>query len=130
MRAVLTGTRKARINWFINMAMWPTFYALLDKILLVMYYTLRDGRHFDSMITYTAFFCFYIIAYITIPISIQKANPYGVMHGMISTMSTITQVGGSVISSSMGGVSLLKQGFLSPKSNSEVAQGGGNSDQS
>jgi hypothetical protein len=89
----LNSFSKKTISSFINMALWPTVYALLDIVLVIMYYTLRGQGLLDGFLEYTAFFCFYLIAYITLPISIQKANPYGVMQGMISTISTVATVG-------------------------------------
>ena len=101
--AGLNSFSKKTINWCLNMAMWPTIFALLDKVLVIMYYTLRFSGAFDSITTYTAFFAFYLVAYMTIPTSIQKANPYGVMHGMLST----TQLMGTL---AVGGASIAAKG--------------------
>lgn len=128
----LTGLNKfskSTINWFFNMAMWPTFYALLDKVLVIIYYALKANHIFEGYnSSYSAFFCFVLISYITIPISIQKANPYGVMHGMISTISTAAIVGGSFASIAMksSGISKMMGSKLSnfkPKSNVDLAKG-------
>ena len=133
--AGLNSFSKKTINWCINMAFWPSIYALLDKILLVMYYSLRDAGKFDSIGTYTAYFAFYLIAYITIPMAIQKANPYGVMHGMISAVTSIATIGaGLAVSAAKGGagssslvtsaISGIKSTLSSAKSNSEAANPG------
>ncbi|MFH1429001.1 MAG: hypothetical protein ABIH39_04575 [Candidatus Margulisiibacteriota bacterium] len=90
----LNNYSKKTISWFLNMAFWPTIFALLDKVFLLIYYLLiAHGLLFDMGVL-VAFYCSYIILTITLPISIAQANPYGIVHGTISAMQTMAMVGG------------------------------------
>lgn len=120
---------RSMINWSVNIAFWPAIYALLDHILVSMYYTILETGSFNDIITFTAYFCFVLVSYITIPISIQKANPYGVLHGMVSTISMVGTMAASTastaVSAAAGGVSgsgvggsiasVAKQGYSAVK---------------
>lgn len=99
---------KKTISWFLNMILWPTIFALLDKVFLVVYYVLIHYGLLYEFNIMIAFYCAYVILLISLPISIARANPYGIVHGTISALQTVAMVGamgvGGLAKGGVGGV--------------------------
>lgn len=85
----LNSYSKKTLSWFLNMAMWPTIYALLDKVFLLLYYMFIANGLFENMSILVAFYCTYIILVVTLPMAIANANPYGIVQGTIAAMQTV-----------------------------------------
>jgi hypothetical protein len=120
----MTEWSRKTISWMFNMSLWPTYYALLDKILLITYYQLHGMGVFKEFGNNTSFFIGYIVLYITLPFMIQKANPYALMQGMMSAISSTAMIAGMMGSQALGKMKMPKiGGGGSASSNAEAAGG-------
>ena len=140
----LNSYSKKTISWFLNMALWPTIYALLDKVFLLLYYLFVSNGLFENISILVAFYCTYIILVVTLPMAIANANPYGIVQGTIAAMQTMATMAavGAVSGVGMGkagakagakGVGHVARGVgaavtavrrFRPKSNVDLAGGG------
>ena len=121
----MTEWARKTLSWMFNMALWPTYYALLDKVLLITYYQLYGMGVFKEFGNNTSFFIGYIVLYITLPFMIQKANPYALMQGMMSAISSTAMITGMMGSAGLSKAKMPKLGGGGggAESNAEAAGG-------
>jgi hypothetical protein len=112
---------KKIINVFVNMALWPTMYAVVDKIFLSVYAILSESQMLFSYTNISAFMLTYIITIITAVVVVHNANPYAVMHGVLNAFQSVAQVSAMGMMASKGAVSKMAGGKIS--SNSSLAGG-------
>ena len=108
----LNSYAKGIINLFINMAMWPVFFALIDKIGVISYYYFLHNKYFEGYYAvphYLAFCICILITYITLPFTIQKANLYGITQGAISAISTGAIVSSVLVSKGVSSIAKARE---------------------
>ncbi len=94
---------KSFLNWLILLALFPAIYALLDQIILILFYIYSDLNMLNSVKEITAFFAFYIVATISFPFLLHSLNPAGVMNGVFSTVSSL-MMSSAVLSGTVSGI--------------------------
>ncbi len=109
------------INLAITIAMWPTLYALVDKILLIMFYHIRNqGLFIEGSGWLFAFCCLVVIVYLALPFWILQVNPCGLIYGTLASIGSIGMITSAMAVRGTVGAAALAHSSL-PRSNSELS---------
>ena len=95
------GYTSKMLTMMINVTFIPVYIALIQQIMVLVYYLLLSGRFQDSLVVSTGFLIAYVVILIGFPAMIQKSNFAGVSQGVMSMLSTLA-ISGTMLGTSMG----------------------------